>query len=147
MVLSAIFSTPRSFRIIHYYIQNAHLQHTWISWEVLFVAQQAFFKDKAWNYISCSYLKWLTCNSDGKFTRYSFIASSIREGIGDTSDANTERSTRVMGAKSCRWDARVISSSRWSPWYSCGCGWWSDCSGDICWTTRDNRWYVVLFSW
>ena len=27
-------------------IQNAHLQYTWISWE-LFLAQQAFLKDKA----------------------------------------------------------------------------------------------------
>ena len=32
---------------IVYWIQNAHLQHTWISWKVLFVAQQAFLKDKA----------------------------------------------------------------------------------------------------
>ena len=28
-------------------MQNAHLQHTLVSGEVLFVAQQAFLKDKA----------------------------------------------------------------------------------------------------
>ena len=45
---SAIFSTPKSGKILHNKIQNANLQHTWIFWEVLFVAQQAFLNDKAY---------------------------------------------------------------------------------------------------
>ena len=27
---------------------HTYIQHTWISWEVVFVAQQVFLKDKAW---------------------------------------------------------------------------------------------------
>ena len=45
---SVIFSTPKSGKIMYSLIQNAHLHHTWMSWEVLFVAEQAFLKDKAW---------------------------------------------------------------------------------------------------
>ena len=32
---SVIFSTPRSGKFIHNYIWIAHLEHTWISWEVI----------------------------------------------------------------------------------------------------------------
>ena len=45
---SAIFSTPKSGKIIHNKIQNSHLQHTWIPWEVIFVAQQAYLQEKPW---------------------------------------------------------------------------------------------------
>ena len=49
MVLrSVIFSTRNSDKIIYNWIQSAHLQHIWVSTEVVFVAQQAFLKDKAW---------------------------------------------------------------------------------------------------
>ena len=47
MVLrSVIFSTSKSGKIVHNYISNVHLKHTWIFWDVLFVAQ-IFLKDMA----------------------------------------------------------------------------------------------------
>ena len=39
---SVIFGTPKSSKIIYGWIQYAHLQHTWILKEVLFVAQHVF---------------------------------------------------------------------------------------------------------
>ena len=35
---SAVFGTPKCGKVIHSLILNAHLQHTWLSWEVLFVS-------------------------------------------------------------------------------------------------------------
>ena len=70
MVLrSAIFNTPKSGKIIHNWIQIAHLQHTWISWEVLFVARQAFFKEKACIY---GYERPVECRSVKKASVHIF---------------------------------------------------------------------------
>ena len=41
-----IYSTAKSSNILHTLIQTTHLQYTLISWEVLFVVQQTFLKDK-----------------------------------------------------------------------------------------------------
>ena len=35
---SAVFGTPKCGKVIHNLILNAHLQHTWLSWEALFVS-------------------------------------------------------------------------------------------------------------